>query len=334
MSDSGRNLDIPMLSLVLLVGASGSGKSTFAARHFLPTEIVSSDACRGIVADDENDLAATPDAFALVDFIVATRLRAGRLTVVDATSVRREDRAKLIAIARQHHVLSVAIVFNLPERLCQDRNQSRPDRNFGPHVVRNHTRELRRGLRGMRREGFSNVHVLESPDEIDGATITRTRLWNDKCDHHGPFDIIGDIHGCADELEVLLAHLGYQFGDESKAYGHPAGRAAVFLGDLVDRGPRVLDTVEIIRRMVAADVNSARTCPGLGRRTIPAAMPIATGVVPFRGAWRAQRNVNTTRARTANDTGEATPARVRWGRGGFRRPTSRSRRGCARRASS
>ena len=145
--------------------------------------------------------------------------------------------AKLIAIARQHHVLSVAIVFNLPERLCQDRNQSRPDRNFGPHVVRNHTRELRRGLRGMRREGFSNVHVLESPDEIDGATITRTRLWNDRRDHHGPFDIIGDIHGCADELEVLLADLGYQLGEESKAYGHPAGRTAVFLGDLVDRAP-------------------------------------------------------------------------------------------------
>ena len=252
MSDTTRNLDIPKLSLVLLVGASGSGKSTFAAKHFLPTEIVSSDTCRGIVADDENDLAATPDAFALVDFIVATRLRAGRLTVVDATSVRREDRAKLIAIARQHHVLSVAIVFNLPERLCQDRNQSRPDRNFGPHVVRNHTRELRRGLKGMRREGFSNVHVFESPDEIDTATITRTRLWNDKRDHHGPFDIIGDVHGCADELEVLLGDLGYQRDGDSGTYAHPAGRTAVFLGDLVDRGPRILDTVALVRRMVEA----------------------------------------------------------------------------------
>ena len=252
MSDRIRTLDIPKLSLVVLVGASGSGKSTFAAKHFLPTEIVSSDTCRGIVADDENDLAATPDAFALVNFIVATRLRAGRLTVVDATSVRREDRAKLIAIARQHHVLSVAIVFNLPERLCQDRNQARPDRTFGAHVVRNHTRELRRGLTGMRREGFSNVHVLDSPDEIDSVTITRVPLWNDKRDHHGPFDIVGDVHGCADELEALLGELGYARQAEDATYRHPEGRTAVFLGDLVDRGPRILDTIEVVRRMVVA----------------------------------------------------------------------------------
>ena len=252
MSENGRNLEIPSLSLVLLVGASGSGKSTFAARHFLPTEVVSSDACRGIVADDENDQSATPAAFALLDFIVATRLRAGRLTVVDATSVRREDRAKLIALGREHHVLPVAIVFNLPERLCHDRNDGRANRDFGPHVVRNQTRELRRSLRSLRKEGFTNVHVLESPEEIDGATITRTRLWNDRRDHHGPFDIVGDVHGCADELETLLAELGYRVDEVTSAHRHPEGRTAVFLGDLVDRGPRVLDTVALVRRMVEA----------------------------------------------------------------------------------
>jgi protein phosphatase len=144
----GPALEVPELSLVLLVGASGSGKSTFAKAHFLRTEVLSSDFCRGLVADDENDQSATKEAFELLHFIAGKRMAAGRLTVVDATSVKREDRAQLVRLAREHHFLPVAIVFDLPERLCQDRNRNRPDRDFGPHVIRNQTRDLRRGLRG------------------------------------------------------------------------------------------------------------------------------------------------------------------------------------------
>lgn len=92
---------LPELSLVLLIGPSGSGKSTFARRHFKASEIVSSDACRAMVSDDENNQAATPQAFALVDFIVRQRLALGRLTVIDATNVNGPDRAKLVAIARE-----------------------------------------------------------------------------------------------------------------------------------------------------------------------------------------------------------------------------------------
>jgi protein phosphatase len=260
MSEPERIIEVPGLALVVLVGSSGSGKSTFAARHFLRTEVVSSDTCRGIVSDDETSLAATNDAFALLEFIVATRLRVGHLTVVDATSVRREDRAKLIQIAREHHVLSVAVVFDISESVCLDRNAARPERDFGPHVVRKHVRELRRGLRGMRKEGFTAVHVLSSAEEIDSAVIRRRPSWNDRRDHHGPFDIIGDVHGCADELEELLARLGYAREGESSAFRHPARRTAVFLGDLVDRGPRVLDTIAIVRRMVEAE--SALCVPG------------------------------------------------------------------------
>ena len=265
---SAQELDVPELSLVVLVGPSGSGKSSFAAKRFAGTEVLSSDVCRALVADDENDQSATTDAFELLHFIAGKRMAGGRLTVIDATNVKREDRAKLVHLARQHHFLPVAIVFDVPERLCQDRNRDRPDRDFGTHVIRNQIRDLRRGLRGMRKEGFRQVHVLGSAEAVEAATIRRTRLWNNRTDEHGPFDIIGDVHGCCDELERLLIDLGYQITEQrdgdcpdgGPVYAHPGGRSAVFVGDLVDRGPRILDTVRLVRNMVEA--GSAQCVPG------------------------------------------------------------------------
>jgi protein phosphatase len=254
-----RKLEVPELSLVLLVGASGSGKSTFARTHFLPTAVLSSDFCRGLVSDDENDQTATKPAFEVLHFIASKRMEAGRLTVVDATNVKREDRAPLVALARKYHFLPVAIVFDLPERLCQDRNRGRPDRDFGPHVVRNQTRELRRSLRSLRKEGFRQVHMLGSPEEVEAATIARTPLWNNRKQEHGPFDIVGDVHGCCDELERLLAELGYERGPDD-AHAHPEGRRAIFVGDLVDRGPRIVDSVRLVKAMV--DAGAALCVPG------------------------------------------------------------------------
>jgi len=260
-------LTFPDLSLVVLIGASGSGKSTFARAHFLPTETISSDACRALVSDDENNQAATQDAFDVLHVIAAKRLAAGRLTVVDATNVQAEARRPLVALARQYHCLPVAIVFDLPEGVCQERNRARPDRDFGPHVVRRQSADLRRSLRGLQREGFRHVFTLSSPDEVAAATIERQPLWNNRTGDHGPFDIIGDAHGCADELEELLALLGYvptatvgAFGGAAPVYAHPEGRTAVFLGDLVDRGPRILDTVRLVHAMV--DAESALCVPG------------------------------------------------------------------------
>src|SRR6266566_974541 len=203
-------ISIPNLSLVVLIGPSGSGKSTFARRHFLPTEILSSDACRGMLSDDEHNQAVTNEAFALLHFIAAQRLALGRLTVIDATNVQPEARKPLVELARKFHCLPVAIVLNLPERLCQDRNRSRSERDFGPHVVRQQHSQLRRSLRGLTKEGFRHVFVMETPEEVDAATVERVPLYNDKRSEHGPFDIIGDIHGCCDELEELLKHLGYE----------------------------------------------------------------------------------------------------------------------------
>ena len=109
-------LTVPALSLVLLVGISGSGKSTFGRQHFRPTEVISSDFCRGLVADDENDHQATKPAFDLLHHIVGLRLAAGRLTVVDATNVQPESRRSLVALAKEHDVLPVAIVLFVAQR--------------------------------------------------------------------------------------------------------------------------------------------------------------------------------------------------------------------------
>lgn len=246
-------LTIPELSLVVLIGPSGCGKSTFASHHFKPTEVLSSDGFRALVSDDENDQAATDDAFAALHFVAARRLARGKLTVIDATNVQPEARKPLVVLAREYHVLPVAMVLDLPERVCHERNKARADRDFGPHVVRNQRSQLHRSMRGLGREGFRHVHVLKSQEEIDAAVIARQPLWNNRKHERGPFDIIGDVHGCCDELEDLLQQLGYR-ADGTEAWRHPDGRKAIFLGDLVDRGPRIVDTLKIVMAMSQSGV--------------------------------------------------------------------------------
>ncbi|MFE2485261.1 polynucleotide kinase-phosphatase [Streptomyces mirabilis] len=239
----GRTLPVTDLSLVVLIGASGSGKSTFARRHFKPTEVISSDFCRGLVADDENDQSASGDAFDVLHYIAGKRLAAGRRTVVDATNVQQESRRQLIEIAKKHDVLPIAIVLDVPEEVCAERNASRTDRADMPRrVIQRHIRELRRSLRHLEREGFRKVHVLRGVAEIESAEVRTEKRFNDLTHLTGPFDIIGDIHGCASELETLLGKLGYVDG------AHPEGRTAVFVGDLVDRGP---DTPGVLRRVMS-----------------------------------------------------------------------------------
>ncbi|MET9220053.1 polynucleotide kinase-phosphatase [Streptomyces sp. NPDC003300] len=250
-----RTLPVTDLSLVVLIGATGSGKSTFAARHFKPTEVISSDFCRGLVSDDENDQSVSADAFDVLHYIAGKRLAAGRRTVVDATNVQAESRRELIKLAREYDVLPIAVVLDVPEQVCVARNAGRPDRASLPrHVVQRHQRELRRSLRGLEREGFRKVHVLRGTEEIDSAEIVTERRYNDLTHLTGPFDIIGDIHGCSSELETLLAELGYADGT------HPEGRTAVFVGDLVDRGP---DSPGVLRRVMGmVEAGTALCVPG------------------------------------------------------------------------
>jgi polynucleotide kinase-phosphatase len=249
-------LVVPDMSLVVLVGASGSGKSTFARRHFAATQVLSSDHYRGVVSDDENDQAATKDAFEVLHFVAGKRLAAGRLTVVDATNVQREARAGLVALARAHDVLPVAIVLDLPEAVCLERNASRADRDFGPHVVRRQRADLRRSLGHLQKEGFRRVHVLSAQSDVDAAEIVVEPLLNDRRHDSGPFDVIGDVHGCRAELEELLAELGYGLVRDADGRAvdavHPAGRRAAFVGDLVDRGPDTPGVLRLVMGMVDA----------------------------------------------------------------------------------
>jgi protein phosphatase len=249
---------LPDPSLVVLIGPSGAGKSSFAARHFKPTEVLSSDFCRGLVADDENDQTASEDAFAVLHYIAARRLANRRLTVVDATNVQREARAPLLAVAREHDLFAVAIVLDLPEAVCAERNRGRPDRDFGAHVIHRQRSQLRRSLKGLQREGFRRVWVLRSPEDVEAAEITRAPLWTDRRTEHGPFDVIGDLHGCADELVALLERLGYTVeGDSVTA---PDGRRAIFVGDYGDRGP---DTPRVLRMVMGMAAAGTAIClPG------------------------------------------------------------------------
>lgn len=272
-------LSIPELSLVVLVGVSGSGKSMFAATHFLPTEVVSSDDCRAMVSDDANDQGATPDAFDVLQFIAGKRLDRGRLTVIDATNVQASARRSLVGLAKDHDVLPVAIVLDLPIALAAERNASRADREFGTHVIKRQHDQLRRSMRSLKREGFRTVHVLDSVESVSDARIVRSRLFNDRRDEHGPFDVIGDVHGCRDELEALLGRLGYVVArdDAGRAVdaAHPDGRRAVFVGDLVDRGPDAPGVLRLVMGMVrgshalcVAGNHEAKLVRALGRSKV------------------------------------------------------------------
>jgi protein phosphatase len=253
-----KSIAIPDVSLVVLIGATGSGKSTFAAKHFLPSEVISSDHCRALISDSETDQSVTGDAFDLVRDIAGKRLKNRKLAVIDATNIRPADRKGWIELAREWHALPVAIVLDPGIDICIARNRARPDRAFGAQVVQRMALELRRGYGGLQREGFRQVWKLPSAEAVEAATVTRQPLWTDKRGDAGPFDIIGDIHGCAGELQSLLDRLGYQIawgddrGERAVTVTPPAGRKAVFVGDLVDRGPNIPDVLRIAISMTAA----------------------------------------------------------------------------------
>lgn len=251
-------IKVPELSLVVMIGVSGSGKSTLVRRLFKPTEILSSDICRGLVSDDDNNQEATNDAFDVLHYVARKRLARGLLTVVDATNVRSEDRKPFIQLAREFHCLPVAIVVNTPEFICHERNAARPDRSFGSHVIRNQKIALRHGMRSLERDGFRHVFFLNTPEQCETATLIREPLWNNLKHDSGPFDIVGDIHGCYDELVELISKLGYCV---TKVSGSSEGecdvvqppgptRKLVFVGDLVDRGPKTPAVLRLVMKLV------------------------------------------------------------------------------------
>lgn len=160
-------------SLVLLIGPSGSGKSTFARKHFRATEILSSDYCRALVSDDESNQTATDDAFEILHLLLAKRLKRQLTTVIDATNVEAFGRHALVSTARTFSIAIVAIVFALPEAICQMRNQLRAGRKVDRDVIASQitaTSELRHTLDC---EGYSGVFTFNTVEQVDTAQLLR-----------------------------------------------------------------------------------------------------------------------------------------------------------------
>ncbi|GAA4455130.1 hypothetical protein GCM10023189_22600 [Nibrella saemangeumensis] len=167
------SLQVPAFSLILLIGVSGAGKSTFARRHFLPTEVISSDHCRALITDNENDQSATGDAFELLHWLAAKRLQRRRLTVIDATNVQADARQSLIDLGQQFNCPLVAIVLDMPEQVLNDRRKTRTDRSFADPVLHRQRRDLWLWTRYLEYEGFSTVYRLKSADEVDQIQVVR-----------------------------------------------------------------------------------------------------------------------------------------------------------------
>jgi protein phosphatase len=239
---------LPLGAMVVLVGPAGSGKSTWAARHFSPTQIVSSDACRAMLADDEADQTASRDAFRLLYFILGERLRRGLLTVVDSTALQPSIRAELLKIAAQHGSPTVAIVFALPQPINEQWNASR-ERRVPAEALERHRKNLDLSLRLLPNEHFNTIYTLRSPEEITHARVILGGLIPERS--APPFDIIGDVHGCYDELAALFERLGYRWREAEQDFIHPDGRLPIFVGDLADRGPASLAVLTLAERMAA-----------------------------------------------------------------------------------
>jgi len=243
-------IEIPELAVVALMGVSGSGKSTFAKKYFKPTEVLSSDYFRALISDDENNQLVTSQAFDTLYYVANKRLELGLLTVIDATNVQKEARASVLHLAREQNCLAAAIVLDIPEKVCRDRNEKRPDRNFSGNVITRQATQLHKSVKYLQKEGFRYVYVLKSVEEIDEVEIIRTPLWNNKKNETGPFDIIGDIHGCYDELCDLLDKLGYSVDREKYIVTSPENRKVISLGDLCDRGPKNVEVLRLVMSMV------------------------------------------------------------------------------------
>ncbi|MDQ3855463.1 MAG: AAA family ATPase, partial [Chloroflexota bacterium] len=231
--------------LVVLVGAAGAGKSTFAARHFLPTQIVSTDRCRALVGDREDVQAFSKQAFELFYFLIEKRMELDKLIVADSTALEASVRQHLLGLARVHGYPAVAIVFTAGLELRRARNVGR-ERKVPDDVLVRQQAALEAALPEMRREGWDEVYCL-APEDADGVEVLQVSAGV-YSPVPPPYDVVGDVHGCYAELTEILDRLGWQ--PDGDSYSHPEGRTLVSLGDVADRGPDVPACFRLLLRML------------------------------------------------------------------------------------
>ena len=241
-SNSSEILALEELSLLILCGASGSGKTEFARRWFRESEIISLEQCSMLVSDQtKQESSLSSQAYKLLKDIVEYRLQLGRLTVVDAYNLNSEWRRSLVKIARHHQLPAYLLIFDTPLQICLKRQQYRSNQLDSLHITIQHSQVMQaRNL--AKQEGFRQIFLLSQFNQEGPLPLRQPLMIRDS--HPGSFDIIGDIHGCLDELKLLLKKLGYQFKNGS--YVHPQDRMLVFLGDLTDRGPNSIGVLRLV----------------------------------------------------------------------------------------
>lgn len=238
---------VPIDALLVLVGPAGSGKTSFAEKHFDPTQTVSSDQCRAFVSDDPTRLEVSREAFDVMMNIMRHRLRLGKTTVADSTALNPQIRRQFIKLAKKHRRPVIAVLFDVSRDRCLENNESR-DREVPEKAIYNHHERFQEQKeRIQEEESFDEVFVVD--EETVDDVIVRMRNVNVQQDYDGALDIIGDVHGCLDELTSLLEKLGYERTEDG--YAHPEKRKAVFLGDIANRGPNSLGTLALVMDMVS-----------------------------------------------------------------------------------
>lgn len=246
-------IQIPEFSLVVLIGCAGSGKTTFAHSVFSEDTLVSSGDCRRMISLSDHDPQASHDTFELMHTIIGMRLKRRLRTVVDACHLSSDSRRPLVELARKYHARLVAIVFDLPFELCLENLKRGRTEALDEETLQRQYKSLQSQKRGLNHEGFHEIYTLSSLQDIKQTYLRTLKPPFDQRESKGPFDIIGDIHGCADELIELLQKLGYAVHASkggTPQISHPQGRQLIFVGDLVDRGPAVVKVLQIVMQAV------------------------------------------------------------------------------------
>jgi protein phosphatase len=233
------------LSLLVLCGPSCSGKSHFARRWFRETEVVSLERCAALVSDSPHDKGVREAAVSLLESIVELRLQTGRFTVVDAPCLDADLRKRLVHCARHFQVASFLLLFDTPQALCLQRNQQ-SKLPIDPFLIKLQYQKAELAKKIAKQEGFRDIFSMSQFPERSPLVLRQPMPI--RLDESGPFDMIGDIHGCFRELQLLLDRLGY-VQDPVQGWYHPEGRKVVFLGDLADRGPQSVPVINTAMTM-------------------------------------------------------------------------------------